>query len=200
MDGATDLVQAYLQSNGYLTVVEAPVVRAEGGGYAAVTDIDIVGVRLPGARRMDLDRRNRVTGEGTGPHALLEVHDDRVDLIIGEIKEGAATLNRAIRDRGVLEYALLKIAGVEPQRLEQIVQDLVTRGESVPSEILRVRLMAFGSKVDPDLPPFIKTIRLGQILDYFEEELAAMGGLKGVQFKQPALAFLMTLRKARGHF
>ena len=200
MDGATGLVQAYLQSNGYFTQVEVPVVREQQGGFAPVTDLDIVGVRLPGARRMLLGRQRELRDLGSPPHDLLEVKDDRVDLIIGEIKEGAATLNEAILDRGVLAYALLRLGGLEMDSLEGIVDDLIAHGVSEPTPMLRVRLMAFGSKVDPELPRHIKTIRLGEILDYFENELEALGGLRGVQFKQPAIAFLMTLFKARGRF
>ena len=50
MDAAIQVVRAYLQANGYFTVTEYPIIEAlEGGGYRAVTDIDILAVRLPGA-------------------------------------------------------------------------------------------------------------------------------------------------------
>ena len=50
MDTAVALVQAYLNVNGYFTVVEYPVLEASRGGHArSVTDLDILALRFAGA-------------------------------------------------------------------------------------------------------------------------------------------------------
>jgi hypothetical protein len=49
MDIAVNLVEAYLNANGYLTLTEFEVQRRlPDGTYETATDVDIVGVRLPG--------------------------------------------------------------------------------------------------------------------------------------------------------
>ena len=50
MDTAVALVQAYLNVNGYFTVVEYPVLEAYRGGHArSVTDLDVLAFRFPHA-------------------------------------------------------------------------------------------------------------------------------------------------------
>ena len=50
MDNAVALVQTYLHVNGYFTIAEYPIIGSgRHGGYRAVTDLDILAFRFPGA-------------------------------------------------------------------------------------------------------------------------------------------------------
>jgi hypothetical protein len=61
MDIAGDLVETYLRLNGYPTMGEFEIQRrGENGLYETVTDVDIVGFRLPGD--MDAADEQEVAG------------------------------------------------------------------------------------------------------------------------------------------
>ena len=90
MNSAVALVEAYLHANGYFTVTEYPIIEAmEGETFRVRTDIDIMAMRLPGARRLIPGRRSRGRTKRTvfEPDPTLRPTDDRVDLLIGEVKE-----------------------------------------------------------------------------------------------------------------
>ena len=62
MDTAVALVQAYLNANGYFTVVEYPVVEALRNQPArSVTDLDVLAFRFAGAGH------EIIRGSDTGP-------------------------------------------------------------------------------------------------------------------------------------
>ena len=48
VDIAVNLVESYLRMSGYLTLSEFEVQRRTDIGYEAVTDVDIMALRLPG--------------------------------------------------------------------------------------------------------------------------------------------------------
>ena len=96
MDVAVSLVEAYLRSNGYLTLSEIPVFRrAATGEYLTVTDVDVVGLRLPG----DVEAPG---GDEDHPELLLmndpvlELRPGLIDLVIGEVKQGEARINKGL--------------------------------------------------------------------------------------------------------
>jgi hypothetical protein len=104
MDPAVGLVQAYLRINGFFTVTEYPVVAGSGSGATTLTDVDILATRFPGAARW-------VPGAAGRGHSLpadprLAAHDDRLHMIIGEVKEGQAKLNRAAYTLPVIETVI----------------------------------------------------------------------------------------------
>ena len=101
MDVAVGLVETYLRLNGYLTVTEVQVQREQGGRFEAATDLDILAIRLPWAAE--------IVVRGTGAPDLsllmdpaLDVDRRGPDVLIGEVKEGAARLNRALQAEDVL--------------------------------------------------------------------------------------------------
>ena len=68
MDTCVALVQAYLHLNGYFTVVEYPVIEASAHGHArALTDLDILAVRFPGASHDVVQGRAPQRFAGTSP-------------------------------------------------------------------------------------------------------------------------------------
>jgi hypothetical protein len=111
MDTAVALVQAYLRVNGYFTVAEYPVLEAVGrGSHRMLTDLDLLAFRFPGAGRELAGRGERYTVpvEVFEPDPALGQRSDRSDMIVAEVKEGRAELNRAARDPAVLRAALVR--------------------------------------------------------------------------------------------
>jgi hypothetical protein len=93
MDTAVALVQDYVHVNGYFTVAEHPVLEADRGDHPrTVTDLDIPAVRFAGAGHEVIRGRS-----GQHPFErcletdpILRCPTDRPDMIVGEVKEGAA--------------------------------------------------------------------------------------------------------------
>lgn len=195
MDAATSLVEFYLQSNGFFTLTEAPVLGLEPQGVRALTDLDVIAVRLPGARGHVVERRGaRSAGD---PDALMGLDDGRIEMVIGEIKEGGATLNPALLRPEVLRVALLRLTALDDRAINRITDDLRARGVSEADPRFRVRVVAFGSYRADDLPRFITCITLGQMLAFIDRRVGDWSALAPVQMKHPLLATLMMLHKAR---
>ena len=117
MDIAVNLVESYLRLTGYLTLSEFEVQRRnDKGRFKTVTDIDIMAIRMPGAV---------FVGDPHEPadYELLEIddpalglEDDVIDVIIGEVKQGAAELNAGIKDHAVLHSMLRRVSGCTTSR------------------------------------------------------------------------------------
>lgn len=202
MDHAVALVQAYLRVNGYLTVTEYPVVEAvRSGGFQAATDLDILAFRFGRASVQG----QAVTTSGK-PHAkmlpvdpALDVRPDLPDMIIGEVKEGRATLNRGAIDKAVLAAAIARFGCCDAAEADTVVVDLLRRGRAKIPHGHRVRLVAFGSL--PSEPPskHYEVILLGHILAFLREHLRRHWAVfQASETKDPALGFLKILEKT-GH-
>lgn len=104
MDTAVQIVNAYLQLNGYFTIGEFPIVEASRkGAFATATDIDILALRFPHPEhRIPI----RSGGESACSHASihlqvdseLDLPTDCMDMIIGEVKQSTAKLNPRLLD------------------------------------------------------------------------------------------------------
>ncbi len=147
MNSGMALVEAYLRVNGYLVLDEMPIVLPEGtGGYRTHTDLDIVAVRFPCVRMGHPDAEGRIADPiQTDPK--LDVPGGAIDVIIGEVKEGRAHLNRAIRSPETLRLGLARVGVCDEQEMDSAAEALseqaVVRLES-SSPIRQVRLIAFG--------------------------------------------------------
>ena len=147
MNAGVALVRAYLRVNGYLVLEEMPVVLPEKiGGYRTHTDLDIVAVRFPCVRMGAPDAAGRIESPiETDPK--LDVPEGAIDVIIGEVKEGRAHLNRAIRSPEALRLGLARVGVCDEQELEKAADSLseqaVVRIESC-EPVRQVRLVAFG--------------------------------------------------------
>lgn len=101
MDTAVALVQAYLHVNGYFTVTESPVLEASGRGQVrSVTDLDVLAYRFANAAH-DLvsgSAHRPVGGRVNAVDPILGSSVGEADMIVGEVKEGAARVNRALPD------------------------------------------------------------------------------------------------------
>ena len=196
MDHAVALVEAYLQINGYFTVAEYPVIESLGRErYSMSTDLDILAFRFPGAGRMVPGRGRRPLFE---PDPALGIGRDKADMLIGEVKEGHAELNRATRDPDVLRTVLVRFGCCSADVAEAAVQSLIRKGEAVTGEGHRVRLMAFGSTAGQPPGGRYSTLSLGHVLRFIENYLDEHWDvLRHAQFKHPALGLLTLLHKAR---
>ena len=151
MNSGVRLVEAYLHLNGYFTVTELPVIRGlRGGGYAEMTDLDLLAVRFP--------RAEYVVARGMpgpkddlhmkGDERLLDLRD-HVDVLIAEVKEGKARVNDALRRAEALNTALRRVGCVPHSLMDYAVSEIQSRGEvrldakeaGLPT---RIRLVAFG--------------------------------------------------------
>jgi len=201
MDPAVALAQAYLYANQYFTVTEYPVVESFGDGrYRSATDIDVIAVRFPEAGRYVPGRVGG--GPGGGEEGVL-VGDldprlgappDRVHVVIAEVKEGQAELNRGGRDPRVLEAALRRVGRYGLTDHGTTIEHLLARGVH-DTEQARGSMIAFGS-YRGERGPFT-TITFGRVIRWMRRLARSHWDvLQNAQFKDPALAFLMLLEKS----
>jgi hypothetical protein len=123
MDMGVALVQAYLRAHGYLTVSEYPILEAmRNGDHRIATDIDILAVRFPHACQLVPREGRSSVGdvELQAPDQALGLDAAHVDMIIGEVKVGAAELNRAATDPAVLRSALMRFGCCERQETARV--------------------------------------------------------------------------------
>lgn len=191
-----NLVENYLRLNGYLTLSEFEVQRrVPGGGYETITDVDIMALRLPGdvgtgPREADDDRLLLITDP------VLELHDDLIDVIIGEVKQGEAEWNPGIRSREVLHSMLRRVGWLYGEPRDPVIADLQEHGIHMSPARgggeIRTRLVAFGRSPHSNLHVISHTHIVQTITRFFDEMSDA---LRPVQFRDPAPAMLALLHK-----
>lgn len=200
MDNAVSIVQTYLRINGYLTVTEYPVVEAAPtGGFQTATDLDVLGFRFPHSCLLHTSvggaAEDAVCEFETDP--ALDVRPGVADMVIGEVKEGKALLNRAASEPNVLASALARFGCCEPELARDLAQRLVRHGEARTLAGHRVRLVAFGS-LPPDAPSLrCQVLLLGSIVEYLRGYVRRhWSRLQASESKDPGLSLLLMLEKA----
>lgn len=201
MDNAVSLVQAYLRVNGYFTVSEFPVIELRRPeGYTAATDLDILAFRFPGAGRV-VPQRGRAPAADEihfAPDPALGVSVERSDMIIGEVKEGRAVLNGPAKDPAVLRAVLVRFGCCSPADAPRFADRLLRQGVTKLPTGHRLRMMAFGSIVDPSTGGRYQQISLGHILEFLQAYLQEHWEvLRHEDPKDPALGFLSLLQKCK---
>jgi hypothetical protein len=197
MDTCVALVQAYLHLNGYFTVVEYPMIEASGTGHArALTDIDILAVRFPAASQ-DVVKgaaHQHLTSTGA-PDPALACPLDRPDMIVGEVKEGAARFNRAMRDPVVLAVVLARFGCCSADNATDVAHELVAHGHARTHTGHQVRMVAFGDAPDPP-GASSRTIGMRHIVSYLQRYLRDHWDvLRHSQIKDPVFATLALTEK-----
>lgn len=202
MNAGQALVRAYLNLNGFLTQTEIPVIeRGEGEPYRVVTDIDVLALRFPHSEI-------RVAGNRSGPPGdivfavdpELEIAQDAMDLIIGEVKEGRPRLHPALRSRETLTTALMRLGCCHPHGLTEVVEELHRNGEArvdggsgwVPC---RIRILAFGHGEPGDRGGY-RVFQLRHVAEFVQAHLRRYSQvLHAVELSDPALGILHLLEK-----
>ena len=199
MDSAVALVRTYLQINGYFVVTDYPVVELDRRGSArSMTDLDILAVRFPGAGRLVPDGdRSTIIGE-IDPE--LGHPGDCIDLIIGEVKQGGARLNRGAHDPSVMRAALARFGSVDEGRAREVVEDLLARGHATTPCGHNVRVMVFASYADRSPGPGVRVVTLGHMKQFVTGYLREFWDIfRETQFNDPAMNFIMMLEKSDRH-
>ncbi len=200
MNHAVAMVQAYLRVNGYFTVAEYPVVETTASGrHRTATDIDMLAHRFPHSGRLVPD----ASGEGEDvailrPDPALSIGSGDEDVLIGEVKEGEAHLNRSATDPHVLRAALTRFGGCDCGDAAELIEELVQTG-TTQGPRGRIRLIAFGSSL-PDHPGERRheVVLLAHILDFLESYIREHWEVvSAAHFDDPAFGFLMMMEKAR---
>ena len=199
MDTAVALVQAYLQVNGYFTVVEYPVLETSRGGPArAVTDLDVLAVRFSGAGHEVIRGRGHkpIGGRLFEPDSALGCPSDRPDMIVGEVKEGAARFNSATRDPEVLQVALARFGCCHANHAAELARTLLARGRVDALSGHTLRMVAFGSVADAAGPGRWHTVPMHRVVDFLRAYLHDHWDvLKHAQVKDPTMGLLALLEK-----
>jgi hypothetical protein len=199
MDTAVALVQSYLHVNGYFTVVEYPVVETRRSGPPrTVTDLDVLAFRFPRAHA-------GMTGEPgyadlaesvQAPDPALGCPVDRADMIVGEVKEGAARFNPAIRDPFALEVGLVRFGCCEPAEAPDLVRRLLATGEAPARAGHSIRMVAFGAVGEALIGARWSTVSLGHVVRFLRAYLHAHWDvLRHAQVRETGLAMLALLEK-----
>lgn len=96
-DPAVALVCAYLRVNGYFTLTEFEVSVATRHGYRALTDLDIIAVRLativPSGDTPERERRVE-SGIIATIDPVLDIDESRIDALFVEVKQGSPLKRR----------------------------------------------------------------------------------------------------------
>lgn len=172
MDSAVALVQAYLYANGYFTLTEYPVIEAlRHKQYRTATDIDLLAVRFPGAGRLLARSSGKRSREETITKVDPALHppDHCMDMLIVEVKEGKAQLNRGGRNRSVLRTALTRFGVFEPDDGQAIIDSLLDTGTAITKDGPQVRLVAFGTTHDASVKRPYTVITLGHMLGFLRD-------------------------------
>ena len=199
MDNAVALVQAYLRLNGYFTVSEYPVIASRGAAdYRTATDLDILAIRFPKvgqlvpgkSRSGGRDEEHMVVDEALGVPA------QHADMILGEVKEGRATLNEPVTDPAVVRAALVAFGCCTPEQAPDLATALLREGQAALPVGHVLRLVVFASQTEGargryhvvGLRRVVRYLR-GYVRDHWEV-------LRHWDSKDAAIGFLITLAKA----
>lgn len=198
MDIAVNLIENYLRLTGYLTLSEFEVQRRDAeGAFKTVTDIDIMAVRMPGEIYLGDPHRESDAQLLLIEDEVLRLEDDCLDVIIGEVKQGAAELNPGIKDHGVLHSMLRRVEWTYAEPIGNVIeglqQEMVHYAPGRGGGTVRTRLVAFGRSDHNDLNTISHSHVVTTMLRFFEEHEDAF---KPIQFKEPAPAFLRLLLKS----
>ena len=200
MDNAVALVQVYLHINGYFTVAEYPVIEAmaKGKGYRMATDLDILAFRFPSAGQLIPGKQKNK--EFYAPDPVLNCPSDSADMLVGEVKEGRAELNRGATNPLVLRSMLARFGCCSMHDAEPLVQQLMSKGKAITPSGHKIRLVAFGANSDSVKSSHYDVIDLGHIVQFLQNYLHQHKNiLRQAQFKDPTLGFLMLLEKSLGN-
>jgi hypothetical protein len=161
-----------------------------------MTDMDVLAVRFPHAQHWIPGKG--VAGQELGRDKALDIDAEHMQLIIGEVKEGKAWINRnALRPR-VLEAAVRRFGCCEehPRRIaEQLLAEGVTE-TNVSGLPCRVRLIVFGGVEDSDHPTRYACIPLKHVIEYVNAYMHRYASIfQPAEMKDDALSLMALMAK-----
>ena len=197
MDPAVALVKSYLELCGYFVLSELPVRREEHGHYRDVTDIDVIAVRFPHGP------------SGTPPHhpfalmlgfdPALHTPEAGIDVVIGEVKEGRASINPALHREAVVAFALKRLGCCPADQIPMHAHHVVTTGRAdmamAPGLPCGVRLVEFAGEPSTG---HVLTVQLGHCASWVEDQMRdASTAVPGTHWKDQTLGLLSLLTKVK---
>jgi hypothetical protein len=199
MDTAVGLVKAYLELCGYFVLAELPVRASDEHSYHDVTDVDIIAVRFPHTPIAVPHRVTRPLDVFLDADPTLQTFDKGVDIILGEVKEGRARLNPALRRAETIAFALRRLGCCPETQIAAEAQAIARTGqhEMYMTGLMycRIRLVAFagyGTATEPG----VVTIPLSHCAEFIAERLHnARDVLAGTHFKDPILSLFALQEK-----
>lgn len=201
MDTVVGLVTAYLELCGYFVLAELPVRAPDEQGYHDVTDIDLIAVRFAHEPHALSRRAGRPLDVLLGVDPELGSVEDGLDVLIGEVKEGEARLNPALRRGETAAFALRRIGCCAEEAVEDEAERLIAEGQRelmMPAGMrCRVRLVAFGGYGGMG-EHAVRILSLGHCAGFIERRLQeGRDVLVGVQFADPVLGLFSLREKLR---
>ena len=171
MDTAVALVQAYLNVLAY---------RFAGAGHEVVR----------GQKHVPLG------DHAFEPDPALGCPADRPDMIVGEVKEGAAHFNPATRDPIVLEVALARFGCCSRDHARDLTQRLLSRGRVDTPAGHSIRMVAFGAVPDHEATGHATIVPMRHVVEFLRGYLRQHWNvLHHAQLRDPALGMLALLEK-----
>lgn len=199
MDTAVALVQAYLHVNGYFTVAEYPVMElGRHGEGRSVTDLDILAFRFAHAGHEIVRTGDHLPlpPEPSLPDPALGCPSDGPDMIVGEVKEGTARFNQALRNPLVLEIALARFGCCPPEGTRTLVQELLMSGCARTPAGHSVRLVAFGDASTSGPGDHGRSVSMRHVVRFLRSYLKRHWKvLRHAQLRDPGLCILALLEK-----
>ena len=163
-----------------------------------MTDLDILALRFRHAGYEVVKRGHHrpLNDRGFEPDPLLGCPADQPDMIVGEVKEGAARFNSATLDPAVLEVALARFGCCEPDHAGVVARAVLDHGEAHTPSGHVVRLVAFGGAAEGQREGDWRTVPIGHVIasvrTFIREHWDV---LHHAQFKDSTLAMLALLEK-----
>ena len=119
-------------------------------------------------------------------------------MIVGEVKEGAARLNPAMRNPAVLEVALARFGCSPPEEAPALARELLTGGHATTQAGHAIRMVAFGDVPETERKgPWI-TVPMCHIVLFLRSCLKEHWDvLSHAQIRDPALGMLALMEKLR---
>lgn len=198
MDTTIELVEAYLQVNGYFTVTEYPVLEALAAEGQEATDLDVLAFRFPEAgyfmASYDAHQPDHKRIFKTDPSLTVPV--GQMDMIIGAVGGSKTRRVEAALDESVLRAALARFGCCTQSQAEEVVDRLLDVGETTTDAGHRVRLIHFGMPREQSVLPMARFISLSTVVGFVREYLNQhWAELRRVRFKHPSINVLALMEK-----
>lgn len=189
-DPAIALTCAYLRVNGYFTLTEIEIHHQVANEDMAVTDIDVLAVRLPTS---DSPQPRVTSGVMVAVDPTLDIAEGKLDVLIIEVKQGQIEFNPAIRHPLVLKAALHRVGGGLGDTTATMAKALANTGRYTSSRA-QVRLLATGSSGRVTRGT---SITHHHMLEYLRGHVKShQRVLRGRHIADPVVAFMELIEKA----